>query len=87
MKIAAVELAPRGIRVNAVSPGPFATEIMGKAGLADPKMQEFIKAGVPLGRLGNPGELGKLVSFLASDDAAFITGAEYLVDGGQSLNK
>ncbi|MGA0557377.1 SDR family NAD(P)-dependent oxidoreductase [Larkinella sp. VNQ87] len=87
MKIAAVELAPRRIRVNAVSPGPFATEIMAKAGLTDQKMQDFIIAGVPLGRLGIPAEAGKLVSFLASDDAAFITGAEYLIDGGQSLNQ
>ncbi|SKA16350.1 SDR family oxidoreductase [Sediminibacterium ginsengisoli] len=87
MKIAAVELAPRRIRVNAVSPGPFATEIMEKAGLNDPKTQEFIKSGVPLGRLGIPAEAGKLISFLAGDDAAYITGAEYLVDGGQSLNR
>lgn len=87
VKIASVELAPRGIRVNAVSPGPFATEIMEKSGIGDPKIQEFIIAGVPLGRLGIPAEVGKLISFLASDDAAYITGAEYLIDGGQSLNK
>lgn len=87
IKIAAVELAPRRIRVNAVSPGPFATEIMEKAGLTDPKMQDFIISGVPLGRLGIPAEAGKLIRFLASDEAAFITGAEYLIDGGQSLNK
>lgn len=87
IKIAAVELAPRKIRVNAVSPGPFATEIMEKAGLSDPKIQDYIIAGVPLGRLGVPAEVGKLISFLAGDDSAFITGAEYLVDGGQSLNK
>lgn len=87
MKIAAIELAPRRIRVNAVSPGPFATEIMEKSGIGDPKMQEFIIAGVPLGRLGIAAEVGKLISYLASDDAAYITGAEYLIDGGQSLNK
>lgn len=87
MKIAAVELAPRKIRVNSVSPGPFATEIMKKAGLADAGMQDFIRAGVPLDRLGDPSEVGQLISFLVSDAASFITGAEYLVDGGQSLNK
>lgn len=86
MKIAAIELAPRRIRVNAVSPGPFATEILKKAGLTGPEMQEHIIAGVPLGRLGIPAEAGKLISFLASDEAAFITGAEYLIDGGQSVN-
>lgn len=87
IKIAAVELASRSIRVNAVSPGPFATEIMEKAGLGDARTQEFIIAGVPLGRLGIPAEVGKLIGFLASDEAPFITGAEYLIDGGQSLNK
>lgn len=87
MKIAAVELAPRRIRVNAVSPGPFATEIMEKAGIADAQTQHLIKAGVPLGRLGIPSEVGKLIGFLAGDNAAFITGSEYLIDGGQSLNK
>lgn len=86
MKIAAIELAPRRIRVNAVSPGPFATEILAKAGLTGPEMQEHIIAGVPLGRLGIPAEAGRLISFLASDDASFITGAEYLIDGGQSIN-
>ena len=87
MKIAAVELAPRQIRINCVSPGPFATEIMEKAGIADPQMQELIVAGVPMGRLGAPEEAGRLISFLASDEASFITGAEYLIDGGQSINK
>ncbi|MBC9934474.1 SDR family NAD(P)-dependent oxidoreductase [Chitinophaga qingshengii] len=87
VKIAAIELASRRIRVNAVSPGPFATEIMAKSGIGDPKTQDFIISGVPLGRLGIPSEAGKLISFLSSDDAAYITGAEYLIDGGQSLNK
>jgi len=87
VKVAALELAPRGIRVNAVSPGPFATAIMEKSGIADPETQAYIIANVPLGRLGVPAEVGKMVSFLASDDAAYITGGEYLIDGGQSLNK
>jgi NAD(P)-dependent dehydrogenase (short-subunit alcohol dehydrogenase family) len=87
VKVAALELAPRGIRVNAISPGPFATEIMEKSGIADKDTQAYIVSQVPLGRLGAPSEVGKMVSFLASDDAAYITGTEYLIDGGQSLNK
>lgn len=87
VKIAAIELAPRRIRINAVSPGPFSTAIMEKTGLSDPRMQDFIVTGVPLGRLGIPAEAGKLIGFLAGEDAVFITGAEYMIDGGQSLNK
>ncbi len=87
MKIAAVELAPRRIRVNAVSPGPIATEIMQKGGLSDPKTQDFIVSGVPLGRLGRPEEVGGLICYLAGSEASFITGSEFIVDGGQVLNK
>ncbi|WEK34969.1 MAG: SDR family oxidoreductase [Candidatus Pseudobacter hemicellulosilyticus] len=87
IKVAAIELAPRRIRVNAVSPGPVATAIMEKAGLGDRDMQDYIIAGVPLGRLGDPAEVGTLIGFLASDKAAFISGAEYLIDGGQSINR
>lgn len=87
IKIAAVELAPRKIRINAVSPGPFSTAIMEKTGLSAPGMQDYIVARVPLGRLGIPAEAGKLICFLAGEDAVFITGAEYMIDGGQSLNQ
>lgn len=84
MKIAAVELASRKIRVNAVSPGPVATEIMGKIGL-DQALEDRMISTIPLGRFGKPDEVAKLISFLSSDDAAFITGSEYLVDGGQCI--
>ncbi|HEY5749274.1 MAG TPA: glucose 1-dehydrogenase [Chryseolinea sp.] len=87
MKIAAVELAPRKIRVNAVSPGPIATELMEKGTMNDPKLQELIVSGVPLGRLGKPEEVGNLISYLAGSDASFITGSEFIIDGGQVLNK
>lgn len=87
MKIAAVELAPRKIRINAVSPGPVATAIMDKSGLGDQQIQDFILSGIPLSRFGNPGEVGRLIAYLSGDDASFITGAEFLIDGGQSLNK
>ncbi|OCX53385.1 short-chain dehydrogenase [Mucilaginibacter sp. PPCGB 2223] len=84
MKIAAVELAPRKIRVNAVSPGPVATEIMNKIGL-NQTLEDHMISTIPLARFGQPAEVAKLVAFLASDDAAFITGAEYLIDGGQCI--
>lgn len=84
MKIAAVELASRKIRVNAVSPGPVATEIMEKIGL-NLALEDNMVASIPLARLGQPIEIARLIAFLSSDDASFITGSEYFVDGGQSI--
>jgi len=84
MKIAAVELAPRKIRVNAVSPGPVSTEIMEKIGL-NPVLEDHLMASIPLARFGKPDEVARLITFLSGDDASFITGSEYLIDGGQSI--
>lgn len=81
------ELAPRGIRVNAVSPGPISTPFHGKLGLSDSELKEVaagIESAVPLGRFGESAEVTKAVLFLASDDASFITGDELVVDGGLS---
>ena len=82
---AAVELAPRGIRVNVVSPGPILTPIFQQAGLSKEKMEERldrVSATVPLSRLGKPEEVASVVAFLASSDASYITGEEIHVDGG-----
>lgn len=84
MKIAAIELASRKIRVNAVSPGPVATEIMNKIGLNENLESQMIGS-IPLARFGKPGEVANLITFLSGDNASFITGSEFLVDGGQSL--
>lgn len=84
MKIAALELAPRQIRVNAVSPGPVATEIMNKIGLDDQLEAQLISS-VPLARMGRPEEVAGMIAFLSGDEAAFITGSNFLVDGGQSV--
>ncbi|MFT3698057.1 MAG: SDR family oxidoreductase [Kofleriaceae bacterium] len=79
-----IELAPRKIRVNVVSPGPVETP--GLAGLVPAEQKGALfgqLAGiVPLGRLGTPAEIAKAIAFLASSDASFITGAELFVDGG-----
>lgn len=76
------ELAPRGIRVNAVAPGPTNTPIM--HGIPD----EWIKsmeASVPLGRMADPAEIAATVAFLASDDASFVTGSVLTANGGSYM--
>lgn len=85
VKVAALELAPRNIRVNAVSPGPIATEIMDKSGLGDQKIQEQIVNGIPLARFGKADEVAKLIGYLCGNDASFITGSEFFIDGGHSV--
>ena len=76
---AAAELAPFGIRVNAVFPGPVATSML------DDATQLRLAASSAIGRIGRPGEIADAVAFLVSDAASFITGSELVVDGGQCL--
>ncbi|GAB2922779.1 SDR family oxidoreductase [Paraburkholderia jirisanensis] len=81
------ELAPRGIRINAVSPGPIDTPFATKMGLSDEQLQaagQALVAAVPLKRVGKAEEVAKAALFLASDDASYVTGAELVVDGGLS---
>ena len=82
MRSAALELAPHGITVNAVLPGNVITE--GLADLGEEYMQEMT-ASVPLRRLGTVDEIGYAALFLATDEAAYITGQTIVVDGGQVL--
>jgi NAD(P)-dependent dehydrogenase (short-subunit alcohol dehydrogenase family) len=80
-----LELAGRGIRVNAVSPGPIATPGLDGLGKTEEQSRQFqagMIAGIPLGRLGTPDEVAKAVVFLASDDSSFVNGSELFVDGG-----
>jgi len=80
----ALDLKERGIRVNVISPGPVRTPGLGGLVPEEHRQGLFdaLAAGVPLGRLGEPEEIGKTVAFLASDDASFINAAEIYVDGG-----
>lgn len=79
------ELISRGIRVNAVSPGPVSTPLYGKLGFSETDLKavaENIKGLVPAGRFGTPSEIAKTVVFLASDEAAYTVGSEIMIDGG-----
>ena len=89
VKCASTELAPKGIRINAVCPGPISTNLLAPVGLDDATIQNFATATlnkIPLKRFGNPEEVAKLVAFLSSEDAGFITGSEYVIDGGTNVN-
>ncbi|WP_294960820.1 SDR family oxidoreductase [uncultured Flavobacterium sp.] len=88
-KVFSVELASRKIRVNAVSPGPIETPLYGKVGLQKEEVEGLGSAlgeKILLKRFGQAAEVAKTVSFLASDDASFITGSEIVVDGGLIVN-
>jgi NAD(P)-dependent dehydrogenase (short-subunit alcohol dehydrogenase family) len=90
VKVCAVELAPRGIRVNAVCPGPVSTPLFEKAGFTPEQIGGFstlITNKVPLKRFASPKEIADMVTFLASDASGYITGAEFVVDGGFRLNQ
>jgi NAD(P)-dependent dehydrogenase (short-subunit alcohol dehydrogenase family) len=78
-QVAAAELAPSGIRVNAVFPGPIETPMLDEA------TKERLAGRSVLGRLGKPMEIADAVAFLVSEHASFITGSELVVDGGQCL--
>lgn len=82
------ELIARGIRVNAVSPGPIATPLYSKLGLSAADLQatsEALQNQVPAGRFGKPAEIASAVVFLASEESAFAVGSELIIDGGLRL--
>ncbi|GGO31033.1 3-oxoacyl-ACP reductase [Micromonospora parathelypteridis] len=77
-----VQFAREGIRVNALCPGPVATPLLLELFAADPERAARRLVHVPMGRFGQPEEIASAVAFLASDDASFMTAAQFVVDGG-----
>ena len=85
MRDLAVELGPLGITVNNIAPGAVNTPINTSLLANKPKLDALL-ANIPLGRLANPEEIAGLAAFLASDDAAYVTGSTYVIDGGLMRN-
>lgn len=85
-RCAALEMAAKGVRVNAVNPGVVVTEIHKRGGMSEQDYAAFLersKQTHPIGRVGRPEEIADLVTFLASDRASWITGVTYSIDGGR----
>ncbi len=86
-RVLANELAGRKIRVNAVSPGPIGSDFWDRTGIPQEQLQQFaeqILTAVPMSRFGEPEEVAAVAAFLLSDDASYVTGSEYVADGGMS---
>jgi len=87
-RCAALELAPKNVRVNAVNPGVVVTEIHKRGGMNEGDYEQFLersKTTHPLGRVGQASEIAELVFYLASEKASWITGGTYSIDGGRAL--
>src|SRR3954454_4332058 len=87
-RCAALEMAAKGVRINAVNPGVVVTEIHKRGGMNEEQYAAFLehsKSTHPLGRVGSPEEIAELIGFLASEKAGWITGATYSIDGGRAL--
>jgi NAD(P)-dependent dehydrogenase (short-subunit alcohol dehydrogenase family) len=80
----AAELAPQGIRVNAVAPGPIETPVWDRIGVTKEQLEERTRSAVPMGRPGQPEEIAEALVFLASDESSYMTGSEIFVDGGRA---
>ncbi|RII17095.1 3-oxoacyl-[acyl-carrier-protein] reductase FabG [Streptomyces sp. YIM 130001] len=85
MRALSIELAPRGIRVNAVSPGAIKTPAYRKMGISDEVIDSWAE-GIPLGRVGVPADVAEAVAFLASGAAGYITGNNLVVSGGTGVH-
>jgi NAD(P)-dependent dehydrogenase (short-subunit alcohol dehydrogenase family) len=86
-RCSALELAAKGVRVNAVNPGVVVTSLHKRGGMPEENYQNFLehsKTTHPIGRVGEPSEVAELIYYLASEKAAWITGATYEIDGGRA---
>lgn len=86
-RVASAELATRGIRVNALSPGPVQTPIFGKTGLPPEQLNGFtslVRERTMVGRFGDPEEIANAALFLASPESSFLVGTEIIADGGMT---
>jgi NAD(P)-dependent dehydrogenase (short-subunit alcohol dehydrogenase family) len=81
----AVELSPKGVRVNAIAPGFIETDMTAKALNSDPERKQKVFGRTPMGYMGKPDDIGEAALFLASDAAKYITGVVLPVDGGNSI--
>lgn len=81
----AVELAPKGIRVNCIAPGFIATDMSEKALNGDTERKQKVMSRTPMGRLGEPADIGDAALYLASDGAGYVTGVVLPIDGGNSI--
>ena len=84
-KAMAVELSPKGIRVNCVAPGFIATNMSAKALDSDPERKQKVMSRTPMGKLGEPADIAEAVYYFASDAAKYVTGVIMPVDGGNSI--
>ncbi len=84
-KAMAVELSPKGIRVNCVAPGFIATDMSAKALNNDPERKQKVMSRTPMGKLGEPADIAEAVYYFASDAAKYVTGVILPVDGGNSI--
>lgn len=85
-RVAALELAPRGIRVNTVCPGSIETPITNGPGFDRVDMEAYVRS-IPLQRRGGPSEVAAAIAFLLSDDAKYVTGTDFLIDGGTAAGR
>ena len=86
-KTLSADLLEKGIRVNAISPGPITSELLARDGLTQEKLQEtkdWIKSQVPIKRFGTPEEVAAGVLYLTAPESAFVVGAELIIDGGMA---
>jgi NAD(P)-dependent dehydrogenase (short-subunit alcohol dehydrogenase family) len=87
-KTLSADLAERGIRVNAISPGPVETAILGRTGMSEKQLKEtreWIQSQVLLKRFATPEEIAEAVLYLCSGASSFVVGSEIIIDGGMSL--